>query len=138
MLKSFARRFSCFFFAAICIFSLSAPCFAFEMTQTVQVNPLMTYIQTAQCSLNPGNGEATAVARVTGSREVEKCKIVLEIQKQQGNSWITIDTNTVEENGYRASANSSVKAEQGASYRAKATVTVWSNGATESKTITSN
>lgn len=37
-----------------------------------------------------------------------------------------------------ATAYSSIQAEQGASYRAKATVTVWSNGVTESKTITSN
>lgn len=137
MLKSFVRRFSCFFCAAICIFSLSVPCLAVEMTQTVQ-GMRMTYIQTAQCTLETGNGDANATARVTGSSGVDKCKIVLEIQKQQESHWVTIDTQTVEENGYRASAYSSVKAEQGASYRAKATVTVWSNGATESKTITSN
>jgi len=76
-------------------------------------NLRMEIIRTAQCNVVVENGEVSATARVTGSRETEKCKIVLEIQEQQGSRWITIDSCSVEENDYKASTSNSIKAERG-------------------------
>lgn len=139
MLKKSMRRFSCMLCAIICMLSLSVPTFAAEMLQVPQImddNLRMDNIRTAQCSVVVESGEVAATARVTGRSEAEKCKITLKIQKQQGSLWVTVDTSTVEENDYRANASNSIKAERGVTYRAQATVTVWVNGISESKTVT--
>ena len=82
------------------------------------------------------NGTASASANVSGKRGAEKCKIVLKIQEEKGNRWVTLDSWTVEEDGRNASARGSVDAERGKSYRAQAVVTVWLDGKSESKTVT--
>ena len=48
----------------------------------------------------------------------------------------TVDTCTVEQDMSIATASRSVKAKQGVTYRAQATVTVWVDGASETKTVT--
>lgn len=136
MLRKFIGRFSCTLCATICILSLSVPSFATEMPQVMDGDLRMENIRTAQCSVVVENGEVAATAKVTGSSEAEKCKIVLKIQEQQGSRWVTIGTCTVEENDYKANASNSIKAERGIAYRAQATVTVWVNGTSESKTVT--
>ena len=96
----------------------------------------MTNINDAQCVLTVKDGKAAARAEVGGKRGSEKCKIVLKIQVQQGTRWVTVDSWTVEKDGRNASIEESVKAESGKTYRAQATVTVWLDGKSESKTIT--
>ena len=93
-------------------------------------------INDAQCVLTVKDGKAAARAEVGGKRGSEKCKIVLKIQVQQGTRWVTVDSWTVEKDGRNASIEESVKAESGKTYRAQATVTVWLDGKSESKTIT--
>ena len=131
MLKRFVKRFSYLAFSIICIFSLSIPCLAVATSSARMAN-----IDTARCSLEVSDQSVAANARVTGKLGAEKCKIVLEIQEQQGTRWVTVDSCTVEESARTAKANSSIKAEQGVTYRAQATVTVWLSGASESKTVT--
>ncbi len=128
--KSF-NRLSYFAITFICILLMSIPCLA-----AVDITPRMTNINNAKCTLELEDGYVNASARVTGVSGAEKCKVILYIQEQQGSRWVTVDTCTAEENWYAASANSSIKAEKGTPYRAKATVTVWVNGTSESKTIT--
>ena len=96
----------------------------------------MTNINDAQCTITVKNGNAAASAKVGGKFGAEKCKIVMEIQVQQGTRWVTVDSWTVEKDGRNASLNESVKTESGKTYRAEATVTVWLDGKSESKTIT--
>lgn len=124
--------------AITCILSLSIPCMAADTTSPEDsvIEPRMTNINDAQCTITVKNGEAAALVEVGGKRGSEKCKIVMKIQEQQGTKWVTVDTWTVEKDGRNASLNESVKAESGKTYRAQATVTVWLDGKSESKTIT--
>mgnify|MGYP001146166285 CR=1 FL=1 len=92
MLKRFVKRFSYLAFSIICIFSLSIPCLAVATSSARMAN-----IDTARCSLEVSDQSVAANARVTGKLGAEKCKIVLEIQEQQGNRWVTVDSCTVEE-----------------------------------------
>lgn len=96
----------------------------------------MTNIESAKCILTFENRNVVASAKVTGVSGTEKCKVALYIQERQGSRWVTIGTCTVEENEYKANASNSIKAERGVTYRAQATVTVWVNGTSESKTVT--
>ena len=82
------------------------------------------------------NGKAAARVSVNGNRGAERSKIILEIQKQRGSQWVTVESWSVEEDGRNASLSKSVEAEKGTTYRAKAEVTVWINGKSETKTIT--
>ena len=131
MLRKFFKRLSCFAVSAFCVLSLAVPFLA-----ATDSNIRMTNIETATCTVAVNNGKAAATARVTGISGTEKCKIVLKIQEQQGSRWVTVDTCTVESDRYFASANSSINATAGTTYRAQATVTVWANGTAESKTVT--
>ena len=98
----------------------------------------MENINDAQCVLTVQNGKASASASVTGRRGAERCKIVLEIQKKQGSQWITVDSWSVEKDGRNANLSKSVQAKKGTTYRAKVKVTVWLDGKSESKTITTS
>lgn len=131
MLKKTLKTSSNLAFFCILVFLLSVPCLAAD-------NGIarMTNIENARCNLVLEDGYAVASASVTGVQGANKCKIVLKIQEQQGGNWITVNTCTVEENRFIASANSSIKAKVGTTYRAQATVTVWVDGASETKTVT--
>ena len=123
MLRKFAKRTSCLVISFIFMFMLSVPCLA-----AADGVARMTNIESAGCNL--------VFARVTGVRGAEKCKIVLKIQEERAGRWYTVDTCTVEQDMSIATASSSVKAKQGVTYRAQATVTVWVDGASETKTVT--
>ena len=59
------------------------------------------YKNDAQCAISVQNGTASASANVSGKRGAEKCKIVLKIQEEKGNHWVTLDSWTVEEDSLR-------------------------------------
>lgn len=124
--------------AVACVFSLSTPCMAADVTtpEDCGIELRMTNINDAQCTITVKNGEAAASAKAGGKFDSEKCKIVLKIQVKQGTKWVTVDSWTVEKDGRNASIEEAVKAESGKAYRAQATVTVWLDGESESKTIT--
>lgn len=130
MLRKFAKRTSCLAISFMSVFMLSVPCLA-----AVGGAARMTNIESASCKLVFENGEAIARARVTGVRGAEKCKIVLKIQEERDSRWYTVDISSVEQDMSFASASSSVKAKQGLTYRAQATVTVWVDGVSETKTL---
>lgn len=131
MLRKFAKRISCLVISFIFMFMLSVPCLA-----AADGVARMTNIESAGCNLVFEDGKAIASARVTGVRGAEKCKIVLKIQEERAGRWYTVDTCTVEQDMSIATASSSVKAKQGVTYRAQATVTVWVDGTSETKTVT--
>lgn len=131
MLRKFAKRTSCLAIYFIFMFMLSVPCLA-----AVDSVARMTNIESASCKLVFEDGEAIARASVIGVRGTEKCKVVLRIQEERSGRWYTVDTCTVEQDMSVASASSSVKEKQGVTYRAQATVTVWVDGVSETKTVT--
>ena len=114
----------------------------FYLTDVAASDPEISFymenINDAQCVLTVQNGKASASASVTGRRGAERCKIVLEIQKKQGSQWITVDSWSVEKDGRNANLSKSVQAKKGTTYRAKVKVTVWLDGKSESKTITTS
>mgnify|MGYP005893353159 CR=1 FL=1 len=71
-------------------------------------------------------------------RQVHVLDAVNEIQKKQGSQWITVDSWSVEKDGRNANLSKSVEAKKGTTYRAKVKVTVWLDGKSESKTITTS
>ena len=127
MRKNIHRQFLGFLCAVMCACSLAVPCFAADAAAP---DPgISFYMQ---------NGKASASASVTGRRGAERCKIVLEIQKKQGNQWITVDSWSVEKDGRNANLSKSVEAKKGTTYRAKVKMTVWLDGKSETKTITTS
>lgn len=138
MCKNKFRKAMSLICAITCVLSLSAPCMAADVTSPEDnaIELRMTNINDAQCTITVKNGNAAASAKVGGKFGAEKCKIVMEIQVQQGTRWVTVDSWSVEKDGRNASLNESVKTESGKTYRAEATVTVWLDGDSESKTIT--
>ena len=138
MFKQVSKQLLCLLCAVICTCALSSPCMAADISSIEDgvIELRMTNINDAQCAISVKNGTAAASANVGGKRGAEKCKIVLQIQEQQGSRWVTLDSWTVEEDGRNASINGSVDAKSGKTYRAQATVTVWLDGKAESKTIT--
>ena len=138
MFKQVPKQVPCLLCAVISTFALSSPCMAADMPspENAAIEIRMVNINDAQCAISVQNGTASASANVSGKRGAEKCKIVLKIQEEKGNRWVTLDSWTVEEDGRNASARGSVDAESGKSYRAQAVVTVWLDGKSESKTVT--
>lgn len=137
MSKYIPKQFFGFFCAIICAFSLAIPGYAVELPDPdTDISFYMENISDAQCVLSIRNGKAAARVSVNGNRGAERSKIILEIQKQRGSQWVTVESWSVEEDGRNASLSKSVEAEKGTTYRAKAEVTVWINGKSETKTIT--
>lgn len=138
MFKQVSKQMLCLLCAIISTFVLSPQCMAADMSfpEDGTIELRMTNINDAQCAISVQNGTAAASANVGGKRGAEKCKIVLKIQEKQGSRWVTLDSWTVEEDGRNASIHGSVDTESGKSYRAQAVVTVWLDGKSESKTIT--
>ena len=103
MRKNIHRQFLGFLCAVMCACSLAVPCFAADAAAPDPgISFYMENINDAQCVLTVQNGKASASASVTGRRGAERCKIVLEIQKKQGNQWITVDSWSVEKDGRNA------------------------------------
>ena len=91
MRKNIHRQFLGFLCAVMCACSLAVPCFAADAAAPDPgISFYMENINDAQCVLTVQNGKASASASVTGRRGAERCKIVLEIQKKQGNQWMPI------------------------------------------------
>lgn len=139
MRKNIRRQVLGLLCAVLCACSLAVPCFAAEVAAPDPgISFYMENINDAHCVLTVQNGKASSLVSVTGRRGAERCKIVLEIQKKQGNQWITVDSWSVEKDASVASLSKSVESKKGTTYRAKAKVTVWLNGKSETKTITTN
>ena len=139
MRKNIHRQFLGFLCAVMCACSLAVPCFAADAAAPDPgISFYMENINDAQCVLTVQNGKASASASVTGRLGAERCKIVLEIQKKQGNQWITVDSWSVEKDGRNANLSKSVEAKKGTTYRAKVKMTVWLDGKSETKTITTS
>lgn len=139
MKKNIRRQVRGLLCAVLCACSLAVPCFTAKATAPDPgISFYMENINDAQCVLTVQNGKASARASVTGRRGAERCEIILEIQKKQGNQWITVDSWSVEKDKSVASLSKSVEAKEGTTYRAKAKVTVWLDGKSETKTITTN
>ena len=139
MRKNILRQFLGFLCAVMCACFLAVPCFAADASAPDPgISFYMENINDAQCVLTVQNGKASASASVTGRRGAERCKIVLEIQKKQGSQWITVDSWSVEKDGRNANLSKSVEAKKGTTYRAKVKVTVWLDGKSETKTITTS
>ena len=58
--------------------------------------------------------------------------------EKQGSQWITVDSWSVEKDGRNANLSKSVEAKKGTTYRAKVKMTVWLDGKSETKTITTS
>ena len=135
MRKNIHRQFLGFLCAVMCACFLAVPCFAADASAPDPgISFYMESINDAQCVLTVQNGKASA----SGRRGAERCKIVLEIQKKQGSQWITVDSWSVEKDGRNANLSKSVQAKKGTTYRAKVKVTVWLDGKSETKTITTS
>lgn len=122
----------------VCLFSGGSMLCRRRIRPDPGISFYMENINDAQCVLTVQNGKASASASVTGRRGAERCKIVLEIQKKQGSQWITVDSWSVEKDGRNANLSKSVEAKKGTTYRAKVKVTVWLDGKSETKTITTS
>jgi hypothetical protein len=107
--------------------------------QEQAIAPYMLYIQRATSSLSISGTTATVDSSVMGSLgEATKAKVVAELQIKSGNSWITVETWTNTQNGYRASVYETFSVTSDETYRVKATVTVWEGSLSETQTVYSN
>lgn len=111
MFKQVSKQLLCLLCAVICTCALSSPCMAADISSIEDgvIELRMTNINDAQCAISVKNGTAAASANVGGKRGAEKCKIVLKIQEEKGNRWVTLDSWTVEEDGRNASIHGSVE-----------------------------
>lgn len=102
------------------------------------ISPYMTTIQSSACSISISGGTAMPYAQVRGQAGATKCKIVLTLQKKSGNNWVKVDSWSSSKNASSMSLSKSKTVSKGNQYRAVATVTVWKNNSSESRTIYSN
>lgn len=120
----------------LCLCSISVPCYAAAFSPS---GPMyMEGITTLRCFTEVSNGKITGQAILSGKRSVEKCKMSLTIERKDGNKWVSVGTWEKNADGRNLSMTQNVTTKAGNTYRAKATVTVWFNGKTETKTILSN
>lgn len=103
------------------------------------IMPLMEYIRSDDCKLSLKNGALSVNAYVTGGVSLTtKCEITVELQEKSLLTWKTVATWSDTQDSFRAAVNESYAGTAGKSYRAVATVTVWSGSASETKTLTSD
>lgn len=103
-----------------------------------EIQPRMTLIVSCMPNISVSGGRATGSASVTGVYGADSCEITLEIQEKGLIFWETVWEDSVSRSGDYASISGSVTATPGKSYRAKATVTVWSGTQSENKTFTTD
>ena len=103
-----------------------------------EIVPYALYIKRADCNFSIAGEIATVRGSVTGQTGVaDRCRIVVYLQEKSGSTWKNIATWSDESDGGRASVFETKKVTAGNTYRAKAVVTAWSGGASETKTIIS-
>lgn len=96
------------------------------------VSPCMEYISQSTCDVIVNGTTATVIASVRGNSSLTtKCQITLKLQQKSGTNWTTIQTWTSSGNNYRLSISKTTTITKGNSYRAVATVTVWSGSKSE-------
>ena len=104
-----------------------------------EIVPYALYIKGKNLDFRISDGVATVTGWVTGQTGVaDRCQIVVYLQEKSGNIWKNIATWSDESDGGRASVSETKKVTAGKTYRAKAVVTAWSGGASETKTILSS
>ena len=90
------------------------------------------------CTLASSGGVLMASAFVKGhNSDTVKCELTVKLQVKNGLTWQTVTTWKTSQNARRAALSKSYTGESGKTYRAVATMTVWSNSSSETKTITS-
>ncbi len=137
MRKAMFKKMACTMCAVVCLVALSAPCMAAMPSDgggSVEIQ--MVNISDVSCYLTMKDGQATADSEVVGNFGSDKCKVALKIQEWNGTRWVTIDSWSITEDGRNATLSGSVDTQSGKTYRAQATVTVWVDGVSESKTVT--
>lgn len=108
-------------------------------SQQEDVSPYMLYLQDWGCTLSITRQTAYTYASVTGQKDiVDRCRVVVYLQEKFGSIWKTVATWTDESDGGRASVSETKTVTAGKTYRAKAAVTAWSGGTSETKTILSS
>lgn len=123
-----------------------ALCLAVFPTSTAAANtlpsimPRMTYIKDADCTLTLSSTSASVYAYVNGyANTATKCEVTVELQERSLLFfWDTVETWSVEETGQRATISQTASVTSGTTYRAVATVTVWSGSQSETQTLTSD
>lgn len=110
-----------------------------DATVESEIMPRMQYIYDADLDFSVSNGTAYLYAVVNGHSAVAtKCEVTIELQKKGLLFWDTVETWTSTENGRRAEVDVSCGVTAGGTYRAVATVTVWSGSDSETQTMTSD
>ncbi len=110
-----------------------------QSDQCVQsdVIPCAMYIKDKSCTMRVSEKSVYAEASVHGQRDVgTRAEVSMKIQRKSGTSWITVDTWSNSQSGLEAFISGSCTATKGTTYRAVATVTVWSGKQSETMTIT--
>lgn len=131
--------------AAICLGAAvltSVPAVSFAETAVEPVNqqdndiaPRMQYISSAECSLRIDGTTATVDAWVDGHVfTATKAKVIAELQRKNGSSWLPVAIWTDTQDGYRAHLWETKTVSNG-TYRVKATVTVWEGNQSETQTF---
>lgn len=124
----------------VCLFTstplTTSPAAAFDSQDSIA--PYMSNIQSGACNLSISSGTAAPYAQVRGQSGTTKCKIVLTLQKKSGSSWVEVDSWSSTKNASAMSLSKSKAVSKGKQYRAVATVTVWKNNSSESRTIYSS
>lgn len=120
-------------------------CFAVLPTGTAAANtqlsvmPRMTYIKDADCTLTINGNSASVYAYVNGyANTATNCEVTVELQERSLLFfWDTVETWSVEEAGQHATISQTASVTSSTTYRAVATVTVWSGSQSETQTLTS-
>ncbi len=123
-----------------CLFTsaIFTPSPAFALDSQDSISPYMTTIQSSACNISISSGTAMPYAQVRGQAGATKCKIVLTLQRKSGNNWVEVDSWSSSKNTSSMSLSKSKTVSKGNQYRAVATVTVWKNNSSESRTVYSN
>jgi len=99
------------------------------------IAPHMQYIVDAECVLSISGTTATVDAWVNGHvLTATKAKVIAELQRKNGNSWLPVAIWTDTQDDHRAHLCESKTVSNG-TYRAKATVTVWEGSQSETQTF---
>lgn len=101
--------------------------------------PCMEYINDSDCQFSISGSTANVYAFVSGASSlVTKCEITVELQERSLLFfWDTVETWTCSKSGYEAELEETASVTSGTTYRAVATVTVWSGSQSETQTLTS-
>lgn len=120
---------------ACALMATPAPAFAAQVPEEI-VSPFMLLINQADADLTISGETAEVTASVIGIvGTVTKAEVEAELQVKDGSSWRHVEDWSVSKNSYRASLSETQAVVKGHTYRVKATVTVWSDTQSESKTI---